>query len=850
MINKIVCNAEDLTAIADAVRASSGSTNTYNVPELSAAAVNAIGTGGVGVSIDDTLTVSGAAADAKATGDRFAELTSPPETTTGRIVQVATEESSSVVVESDAEVCHTGRNLFVVGNSVDDFVKKAYLLSVNPTEQTMHMKMTADSYSHAVSGNKIPFTSGMSISIAAECVGVDANPLVPVLSVKSADGTDLTSGVNGRHNSAYGGFIPSNFGDNPAPSSYTFVCSDETASYCCIGVALRTNRGIEVGTAIDIRIMAEVGESVGNWEAGFRRKYMPVGGFTEIQTVQGVNNVYASDQSEIAILEGTSPLVQSVNGKRGMVLLTAKDVGAVRDTVAVETVYSTVKDMLEDAALAVGKRARTLGYYAADDGGGARYTVDADNAGYGLACVNGYCNIVGQSRMSPKMFGAIGNGDYEKTNDTEAFQACMDFCAGRYIVDVSDGCYVIAGVKLYHGKVYDIVGSHRQGLDLVAHNKKPGTILVKHGAEYGFIGDDALGANGTTGLPNLVLNLYGIRASGFYHTSMSGFPTFIKGVTLSMSRIDNVVVSNMGCFIDGIMKSACEVSNCYITVSDAAFRSRYIVNGEYHNGFVDCYFYSNLFMGIMNFGNGQLFKPVVFDAWGFYTIQFSDNFAGGMWAIVGYRRIPGSDAVNGEIVGWSSHDNIYSYVKEFATAKDDAEYVVVGNFKSYSDQIWHCSHASLTNTTEGRSYFDDLSGNTRITGDKTPFFSLWRINIGTIRDLGVRFCDPVFPDSMSLRQVTINRPVYMVEPYGSDYAESEILFDTKFPIADFEAGRDTRYKYTRIEPWNDRVVDTLPVIQDANYRYVLEGQTCYYNNKLLTCRGDSWYDAMGNAVTA
>lgn len=74
MINKIVCNAEDLTAIADAVRASNGSTNTYNVPELSAAAVNAIGTGGTGVSIDDTLTIEGAAADAKAVGERFTAL--------------------------------------------------------------------------------------------------------------------------------------------------------------------------------------------------------------------------------------------------------------------------------------------------------------------------------------------------------------------------------------------------------------------------------------------------------------------------------------------------------------------------------------------------------------------------------------------------------------------------------------------------------------------------------------------------------------------------------------------------------------------------------------------------------
>ena len=72
MAEKIICNAEDLVAIADAVRTSTGSTATYNVPELRTAAVNAIGNGGI--AIDNTLTVSGKAADAKATGDRLTAL--------------------------------------------------------------------------------------------------------------------------------------------------------------------------------------------------------------------------------------------------------------------------------------------------------------------------------------------------------------------------------------------------------------------------------------------------------------------------------------------------------------------------------------------------------------------------------------------------------------------------------------------------------------------------------------------------------------------------------------------------------------------------------------------------------
>lgn len=46
MSEKVICDKEDLTAIADAVRANTGSAETYNVPELSAAAVEVINNGG------------------------------------------------------------------------------------------------------------------------------------------------------------------------------------------------------------------------------------------------------------------------------------------------------------------------------------------------------------------------------------------------------------------------------------------------------------------------------------------------------------------------------------------------------------------------------------------------------------------------------------------------------------------------------------------------------------------------------------------------------------------------------------------------------------------------------------
>ena len=804
--------------------------------------------------IDKTLTVAGAAADAAAVGEKVSklseeidELTKPMDAASGQIVQIATDESSTVVVESAAEVLHAGRNLFEVGSSKDDdYIKNVYLLSVDPSTQTMSMRMSADSYTHAIRGNKIPFKKGMSIHIAAECVDADADPIVPILSLKTTDGIDLTSGVNGRYIAAYGGFIPTNFGDAIPPSSYTFVCEEETAAYCYIGVNLRSSRGIDNGVELNVRIMAEIENPTGIWEAGFLRSYTPANNLVEIQTISGVNNFYASNQSEVIVISGTSQFVQSVNGKRGVVALGAKDVGAVSASKHAEFVYNTVDDMLRDKDLPVGKCARTLGYYAKNDGGGATYTVDDVDDGYGFACANGYCNIVVEKYMSPKMFGAIGNGDYEYGDDTEAFQACMDFCANRCVVDISDGCYVIAGVKLYHGKVYDISGSHRQGLTLGGYNKLHGSILVKHGAEVGFVGSDELGTDSQTGLPCLTLNLYNVRANGYYHGNFGNFPTLIKGVLLSMSRIDNINACNLGCFFDGIMKGACIVSNCYFTVSDAAFRSHYIVNGEYYNGFVDCYFYSNLFMGIMKWSGNTLFKPVAFETWGFYTIQITSNFFGGMWAIVGCKRLSDDTTVS-EFVGWSSRDNVYSFVKEFATPKDDSEHIITGNIKIFGDQLWNCSFESLANTTEGRSYFTDVVGNLRISGDRTPFFNFQKINLGTIRDLVMRYTDPVFPDEIGLRKVTINNPVYLTAPNGHDFSESEHAFDTKFLLTDF-VGNSELYKYTHIDSWSDRVVDALPVIQDDNYRYVLEGQTCYFRNKLLTCRGDSWYDAMGNVV--
>lgn len=261
-----------------------------------------------------------------------------------------------------------------------------------------------------------------------------------------------------------------------------------------------------------------------------------------------------------------------------------------------------------------------------------------------------------------------------------------------------------------------------------------------------------MGVDEATGLPIITLNLRHMRANGYYMAGM-GFPTFIKGVWLKNSRIDNVYASNFGCFVDAIMTSFSSVSNCDITVSECAFRNTYITRG-----YVDCAFYSNYFMGITKFANAALFKPVVFEAHDFYTIQFSSNFIGGMWAVVGCRKKEGEGGA--AFIGWTSRDNIYSVMVEFATIRDDSDRISVGDIKMFGDQIWHCSKHTLVDTAEGKSFFDDFNGNTRIEGDKATFFNFYGITVGTFRDIVIRHCDSLFPESMVLKKVTINNPVY------------------------------------------------------------------------------------------
>lgn len=114
MTEKIICNAEDLVAIADAVRASTGSAVNYNVPELSVAAVDAIGSGGGEDVTAETETYTDLLTDLEAAVDALPDAGSGGsgaetctvsiqnnEGTIGVAFYTTVDESGNVVYKSD-----------------------------------------------------------------------------------------------------------------------------------------------------------------------------------------------------------------------------------------------------------------------------------------------------------------------------------------------------------------------------------------------------------------------------------------------------------------------------------------------------------------------------------------------------------------------------------------------------------------------------------------------------------------------------------------------------------------------------------------------------------------------------
>lgn len=105
--------------------------------------------------------------------------------------------------------------------------------------------------------------------------------------------------------------------------------------------------------------------------------------------------------------------------------------------------FDTVADMKASTNLINGSYARTLGYHAINDGGGAIYKVmNTEPNSYYETYGNLYLMLITGSAVNPEMFGAYCDSDFHGTtghDDTVALQNAID--SGKNIVSYKKGFY-------------------------------------------------------------------------------------------------------------------------------------------------------------------------------------------------------------------------------------------------------------------------------------------------------------------------------------------------------------------------------------------------------------------------
>lgn len=157
--------------------------------------------------------------------------------------------------------------------------------------------------------------------------------------------------------------------------------------------------------------------------------------------------LYSSDGIPTLLANGLTDYEEAVNLPEinGITLIgdkTAADLGLQEEIANVEQFarfFDTVSDMVASTDLANGDYAKTLGYYAVDDGGGAYYKVRSTtpNNHYETLTSGLYAELIINPSMNVKQFGCKGDGT---TDDTAAFNAAIS--AVMNIV-VPEGDYLI-----------------------------------------------------------------------------------------------------------------------------------------------------------------------------------------------------------------------------------------------------------------------------------------------------------------------------------------------------------------------------------------------------------------------
>ena len=446
--------------------------------------------------------------------------------------------------------------------------------------------------------------------------------------------------------------------------------------------------------------------------------------------------------------------------------------------------------------------------------------------------------------VNPKMFGAVGDG---VTDDSAAMQETFDYASGENIpVDVTNGSYLFENVLLRNNRSYEVYGTFAPSKWVSNNTKLVPSLIVKAGS-VGFIGERSSDEQTVSSLPNVYMNMHNVVVKGQDGQTL---PVIFKDVIFTGSNFYGICATWFSCFIEGILKGNSFIRYCnFMEFTETVFRSWTDKNRLYNDvSFPDTKFISNQFLGNLKHKN-TLNYPSVFEGNTFLFSCFSDNFIGSMWSVV--------KSYDNYVTGWRSNNNIYSFCPYLIWKINGDELSSIRFVESnvINDAIWNQALYVIQNSTEGQNYFNDYSGNPRITQENIPFINSDSIEFTVIKDPMLNKCDNLLRDVTKFISTKITK-AYLNKVSGVDYAPSiskqveniENAFTTKIPITDYNDNHDN-YIYTHIDSWDWREETTIPIIEDSNYRYVLEGQKCYYNNKLLICHGDSWYDAMGNVIS-
>lgn len=223
-------------------------------------------------------------------------------------------------------------------------------------------------------------------------------------------------------------------------------------------------------------------------------------------------------------------------------------------------VYNNVAEMKQSTRLKVGMAAKTLGYYSANDGGGAYYTIrekadgDVDDGGSVHELANGLVAelIVENGIVNVKQFGAKGDG---VTDDTVVIQNALN--AGSTVI-FPDGIYMVNAVKnlklVSRENMHIIISPNAEvkSITTSATNYyifallRCKNITIDGGGKITGDVDTHTGTDGEWG--------YGIQ---IYHSSN----ILIDNLELSKLWGDGVYI---GDYIDGTHSENVTVRNCYI----------------------------------------------------------------------------------------------------------------------------------------------------------------------------------------------------------------------------------------------------------------------------------------------